>query len=119
MYIETKDFLLVHGWIKFDKKLENHTEKELVKLRTYKWELWYKNYTWNKIIIYWHNAFDWVQIREKTIWIDSWCVYWKSLTAYILETWEIYSQNALDIYINVYNKEKTIAEKIKNIFKKK
>lgn len=101
-YIETDDFLLLHWWMKYDKKIEDHSVTEIVNLREYNWELWYKNYNKDKKIIYWHNAVDWLQIREKTIWLDSWCVYWKSLTAYVLETWEIYSQNALNIYEKIY-----------------
>jgi hypothetical protein len=117
LYIEEDDFLLIHGGLIPNKKLEEHTEDEIVKLRYVNWELWYKQYEWEKKVIYGHNAVDWLQIREKTIWLDSWCVYWKFLTAYILETWEIYTQNALDIYENVYKKNKSILQKIKELFK--
>ena len=117
LYIEEKEYIVLHWWLIPNKKIENHSIDEITRLREYNWKLWYKYYNWNKKIIYWHNALDWLQIREKTIWIDSWCVYWKSLTAYILETWEIYSQNALDIYLNVFKKENFILEKIKKIFK--
>lgn len=101
MYIEEDNFILVHWWIIPGKKLEEHSLDEITRLRLYNNELWYKNYFWDKKIIYWHNAKDWLQIREKTIWLDSWCVYWKSLTAYILDSWEIYSQNALSVYENI------------------
>lgn len=102
LIIEKDNFLLIHAWLNVKKILWEHNEFELTNIRYINNELWYKKYTWEKIIIYWHNAVDWLQIREKTIWIDSWCVYWKSLTAYILETKEIYTQNAFDIYKNVY-----------------
>ena len=100
IYIENESFILVHWWLK-NKKIEEHTEDEITRTREVDWELWYNKYNWEKKVIYWHNALDWLQIREKTIWLDSWCVYWKSLTAYILETWEVYSQNSLDKYINI------------------
>lgn len=102
LYIEKENFILVHAWIINWIKLEDQTPEILTTIREENWELWYKNYIWDKKIIYWHNAIDWLQIRKKTIWLDSGCVYWKSLTAYVLETGEIYSQNALDNYINVY-----------------
>ena len=102
LYIKEDNFILVHAWIKNWVELKNQKVEDLINLREYNWKLWYKKYNWNKKIIYWHNALDWLQIRKNTIWLDSGCVYWKSLTAYILETWEIYSQNALNNYVNIY-----------------
>ena len=119
LFIETDDFIMVHWGIKYDKELKDHSESELIHLRDYEWKLWYNHYKWSKKIIYGHNAIDWIQIRKNTIWIDSGCVYWKSLTAYILESWEIYSQNALDIYEDVYPKHKSTLNKLKDIFNKK
>ena len=76
----------------------------------------HKYYKWKKKIIYWHRAEASLHITEKTIWLDSWCVYWKALTAYVLETWEIIQQSALDIYVNIYKWKKTVFQKIKSIF---
>lgn len=101
MYIEEDDFILVHWWLIPGKKLEDHSLDIITRLREYNQELWYEQYNWDKKIIYWHNAKDWLQIRKKTIWLDSGCVYWKSLTAYILDSWEIYSQNAFCSYENI------------------
>jgi hypothetical protein len=117
LYIEEDDFLLIHWGLIPNKKTEDHTEDELVKLRQINGVLWYNLYEWEKKVIYGHNAVDWLQIREKTIWLDSWCVYWKSLTAYVLETWEVFSQNALDIYENVYKQEKSVFHKVIWLFK--
>jgi hypothetical protein len=116
LFIEEEGFLLIHWWLNPNKSLEDHSIDEITRIREYNWTLWYKLYRWEKKVIYWHNAFDWLQIRENTLWLDSWCVYWKSLTAYILETWEIYSQNALDIYLNVF-KNNSLLDKIIKIFK--
>ena len=112
LYIENKNFILVHAWIENAIELNNQKIDILTSVREINKKLWYKNYNWDKKIIYWHNALDGLQIRENTVWLDSGCVYWKSLTAYVLETWEIYSQNALDNYVDVY-------KKIKNEFKPK
>ncbi len=117
LYIEETDFILLHWWLIPNKKLNEHNIDEITRIREYNWTLWYKLYKWKKKIIYWHNALDWLQIRKNTIWLDSWCVYWKSLTAYILETWEIYSQNASEIYLNVFKNTNTIFDKIIKLFK--
>ncbi|MCD5385321.1 metallophosphoesterase [Candidatus Gracilibacteria bacterium] len=117
LYIEEKEYIVLHGGLIPNKKIEDHSIDEITRLREYNGKLWYKYYNGNKKIIYGHNALDGLQIREKTIGIDSGCVYGKSLTAYILETGEIYSQNALDIYLNVFKKENFILEKLKKIFK--
>ena len=115
LYIEEKDFLLIHWWIIPWRKLKEHKAEEICNLRTYKWKPWYKYYKWNKKIIYWHWAIEGLNIRENTIWLDSWCVYWNYLTAYILETWEIIKQEALKQYIDPY-KKKSIISKIKGLF---
>lgn len=117
LYIEEKDFILLHWWLVPNKKLKDHSVDEITRIREYNWTLWYNLYKWKKKVIYWHNALDWLQIRKNTIWLDSWCVYWKSLTAYILETWEIYSQNASNIYLDVFNSKSSFLNKILKIFK--
>jgi len=104
VYIEKENFLLVHWWLIPWKKLEDHTKKELVNTTEINWKAWYLSYNWCKKIIYWHWWEDWLRIRKNTIWLDTWCVYWKWLTAYILETWEIIQQSSKDIYINLYEK---------------
>ena len=109
LYIKNKDFILVHWGRMPWKKLKEHKPDEITRLRDYKWQPWYELYEKDKKIIYWHRAVDWLRIRKNTIWIDTWCVYWKMLTAYVLETWEVIQQQALDIYINVY-KEKILNE---------
>lgn len=101
-YIEEDNFIVLHAWVIPWKTLKEHTIDEITRTREIKWKPWYEYYKWKKKIIYGHWAVDWVRVRKNTVWIDSWCVYWKNLTAYILETWEIYSENALDHYINIY-----------------
>lgn len=110
-YIETPNFLLLHGWLIPWKKLSEHSIKEITSTREYNNKPWYYYYKWIKKVIYWHWWLDWLRIRKNTIWLDTWCVYGNRLTAYILETWEVIQQTALDIYINVYkNKNRNIKE---------
>lgn len=114
-FIEEKDFLLLHWWLIPWKKLEDHDIEEITRTRDIDWKPWYDFYTWNKKIIYWHWAVDWLRITKNTVWLDSWCVYWKAMTAYILETWEIYQQSANDIYLNVYKRHKYLESIVNKI----
>ena len=102
LYIEQKDFILLHWGILPWKKLSEHTAVEITNLTKYKWKAWYLYYTNSKKIIYWHWEANWLKIRDNTIWLDSWCVRGNELTAYILETWEIIQQKALRQYVNPF-----------------
>lgn len=105
LYLENENFILIHWWLIPWKDLKDHNIDEITKIREYRWKPWYEYYTWDKMIFYWHRATEWLRVSQNTIWLDSWCVYWKWLTAYILETWEIISQSALDTYVNVYKRK--------------
>jgi len=118
LYIEENDFLLIHWWLIPNKKPENHTAEEICNLRIYKWKPWYEYYTWNKKIVYGHWAIAWLNIRENTIWLDSGCCYWKFLTAYTLETWDVLFQKALEQYVDPL-KNKSIIYKMINYLKNK
>ena len=102
LYIEEENFILLHWWLIPWKKIDDHKIEEITKLRDYNWKPWFEYYKWTKKVIYWHWWTEWLKILKNTIWLDSWCVYWKWLTAYTLETWEIISQSSLDRYVNVY-----------------
>jgi len=104
LYIEKEDFLLIHWWLNPDKKLSEHTIDEITKIREINDKPWFEQYTGNTKIIYWHWALNWLSIRWNTIWLDTWCLYGWALTAYVLETWDIYSQPALDIYQDIFTK---------------
>ena len=101
LWIESKDWILLHWGLVPGKNLESQTLDEITRIRDYNWKPWYKFYTWEKVIIYWHWAADGLRIRENTKWLDSGCVYWKRLTAYIWETKEIIQQSALNIYVDI------------------
>jgi len=103
IYIEKENFILLHAWLIPGKKIENHTLDEITRTRDIDGKPWYEYYTWKKKIIYGHWAIDGIRIRQNTIGLDSGCVYGKMLSAYILETWEIIQQQALNLYINVYD----------------
>jgi hypothetical protein len=118
-YIEWDNFILIHGGLIPNKELKDHSEYEIAYLREYEWRPWYSYYNGEKKIIYWHWVMDWLQIREKTIWLDSGCVYGWFLSAYILETNEIIWQKALAMYSNPYSQSEklNILQKIKHFIK--
>ena len=106
--IEEKNFILVHAWLlNWDLKDQN--------IETLTWtdkkvkNDWFLDYKWTKLIIYWHNSSRWIRKFGNTLWIDSWCVFWWYLTAYILESWEIIQQKAFKRYEKTeYNIKKDI-----------
>lgn len=105
LYIKDKDFLVIHWWLNPSKKLEEQSVDELTRIREINNKPWYEQYKWNKTVIYGHWAINGLNIYNNTIWLDWWCVYGRSLHAYILETWEIYTQQALKCYQDVFIKD--------------
>lgn len=101
-YIETDNFILIHWWLNPKKTLEEHSKIEITTIREINWIAWYKFYKWDKKVIYGHWALEWINVRKNTIWIDSGCCYWKYLSAYILETWELIQQKALKTYFEIW-----------------
>jgi len=101
-YIKTKDWILLHAWVIPWKKLKEHDIDEITRVREIDWKKWYEYYNKNrKKIIYWHYAVDWLKIRENTIGLDSWCVYWKQLTAYAYEPWKVFQEQAKKQYVKI------------------
>jgi hypothetical protein len=101
LYIEEDNFILIHLWLKPNKKVEDHTAEELTTLRVINKKPWYKLYNWEKKVIYWHWAHQWVNIRKNVIWLDSGCCFWWFLSAYILETEELIQIASLDQYSHI------------------
>ncbi len=101
-YIETNDFLMIHGWLIPWKKPCEHELDEITRLREYRWKPWHSYYTWDKLIIYGHWAVQWFHRTHNTIWLDTWCLYGKKLTAYILEEDKFIYQKALKQYRNPF-----------------
>jgi len=95
LWIETDNWILLHWGLVPWKKLEEHHLDEITRIRTYDWKAWYEYYNQDKKVIYGHWAVDWLRVRKNTIWLDTWCVYWKRLTAYVFETGEIVQQSFL------------------------
>jgi len=99
LWIESSDWILLHGGLVPGKSLEQHSVDEITRIRLYEWKPWYEYYDWEKTIIYWHWAADGLRFRQKTKGLDTGCVYGKRLTAYIWETGEIIQQSAFKTYL--------------------
>ena len=105
LYIDLGDILLLHWWLDPNKTLEQHTEDEITRIREINDLPWFEQYAGDKKIIYGHWAQNWLNIYNNTIWLDGGCVYWRALHAYILESWNIVTQQALKCYIDVFKKD--------------
>ncbi len=104
--IEWINFILVHaGFLPeygIDTPIENATT-----VREYEWKPWYEYYAWDKLIIYGHWAAEWLRLRSNTIGLDTGCCFWGHLTAYCLESWDIWQVRANAVYTEPANwKEK-------------
>lgn len=95
--IEREDFILVHGGLHPDHGIE--TPVELATLtRLIDGKPWYESYHGDKLVIYGHFAVDSLRIRSNTIGIDTGCCFGGHLTAYCLETREIWQVHAKHVY---------------------
>jgi hypothetical protein len=95
--IERDEFILVHGGFHPDYGIR--TPKEIATLiRLHEWRPWYEYYTWEKPVIYGHWAVEWLRIRPNTIWLDTGCCFGGALTAYCLESGEIWQVRAHAVY---------------------
>lgn len=90
LYIEEDDFIAVHGGIAPNRSPKECSKKILTTIRTWDGEgknlnrpsdpPWYTLYTGNKTVIYGHYAAKGLQVHEKTIGLDSGCVFGGHLT---------------------------------------
>lgn len=95
--VETDEFILVHAWLHPD--FWSSTPPEIATIiRIHEGRPWYEYYTGKKKVIYGHWAVDGLRIRENTIWLDTGCCFGGHLTAYCLESGEIWQVHAHDIY---------------------
>lgn len=94
--IERDNFILVHGGLHPD--FGTNTPREVSTLiRLINGKPWYDSYTGTKPVIYWHWAVDGLRIRPNTIGLDSGCCFGGHLSAYCLETQEIWQVRANQI----------------------
>lgn len=102
------NFLLVHAGVVPDIAVEKTPHRFLCTMRT--WDgrgfdlknennpAWYQLYHGEKMIIYGHWAKEGLNVRSKTIGLDSGCVYGKKLSCLIFPSKEIVQVNAQKAY---------------------
>ena len=108
LFIETDRFLAVHGGLEPYKHPSESSPEIIQNIRTWdgkgkdlksdKNPPWYEFYHGEKPVIYGHWASEGLTIRKNTIGLDSGCVYGNSLSAFILETGQIYQVMAKRVY---------------------
>ncbi len=107
-YIETRDFILVHGGVIPGISLKDTDSLILTSIRTWDGEgidlsnpdnpPWFDFYKDPKLVVFGHWAAVNGIVRENVIGIDTGCVYGKELTALILPERELISVPAASVY---------------------
>jgi serine/threonine protein phosphatase 1 len=96
--IEQEEFILVHGGLHPDYSMQ--TPKEIATLiRLVDGRPWYESYIGTKPVIYGHWAAEGLRIRANTIGLDTGCCFGWALTAYCLESGEIWQVRANAVYV--------------------
>jgi len=110
-FIEEESFIVVHGGVIPEVPLHKTEPYILTQIRTWDGEgkdmrnvenpPWYELYKGGKTIVYGHWAAKGLNIREKTIGLDSGCCFGKKLSLLHLETKEIVQVDAKEAYIKI------------------
>ena len=99
-WIEEDDFILVHAGFEPWIPLQNQDVHTLVNIRE-----WRKDYKWNKLVVFGHDAAQGLVKTSNVAGIDTGCVYWGYLTAFVFDSQEIFQVASLDYYTQA-NKQK-------------
>ena len=110
-YIETPNYIVVHGGLEPNRSLNETDPLVLVNIRTWEGSTqqmyrpgappWYSFYKGKKPVFYGHWATQGIHIESNTYCLDSGCVYGRSLTGIWAETKEIVQVPARKIYCPV------------------
>lgn len=110
-YIETEDYLVVHGGLAPGQKPEDTPPELLANIRTWddkgkdlknpKNPAWHDLYKDEKLVVYGHWAIQGFLSKENSVCLDSGCVYGKDLSALILPEREIIRVKARRAYVSI------------------
>lgn len=95
--IERDDFILVHAGLHPDYGVDTPLEIATL-IRLVDGKPWYESYNWNKLVIYGHWAVDGLRVRQYTIGLDTGCCFGGHLTAFCLETRDIWQVRSGGVY---------------------
>ncbi len=91
--IEREDFIVIHGGIHPEYGLDTPLEIATL-IRNVDGKQWYLSYAGEKPVFYGHWATEWLRIRTNTIGLDTGCCFGWALTAYCLESREVWQVRA-------------------------
>ncbi len=98
-YLDLPEAIVVHAGVRPKIRLEKQSKEDLCHLRNLENDKpWYEAYTGKKLIVYGHWARQGLSVKDKTIGLDSGCVYGKQLSALILPERKIVQVQAKKIY---------------------
>lgn len=100
--IERDNFIVVHGGLHPDYGMDTPVEISTL-IRIANGKPWYESYTGTKPIIYGHWAAEWLRMRANTIGLDTGCCFGGALTAYCLESGEVWQVRANRVYTEPAN----------------
>ncbi|MDC1175001.1 metallophosphoesterase [Bacteriovoracaceae bacterium] len=100
-YIESEDWIAVHGGIEPDKSLENSDPAILSSIRLIEGKPWYDYYQGDRTVLFGHWAKLGLFFGEKIICLDSRCCYGGTLSAFIWEEKKLVQLKALDKYFDM------------------
>jgi predicted phosphodiesterase len=103
--IDLGSHLVVHAGLRPNVELHSQTTDDLILLRTLgpdresnEGTPWYQVYSGEQIVIFGHWPSPEPRRSKKAIGLDTGCVYGHQLSAYVIETDEFFSVNALKVY---------------------
>jgi diadenosine tetraphosphatase ApaH/serine/threonine PP2A family protein phosphatase len=98
LFIEEKDFLIVHAGLLPGKKPQEMNSQLITTLRVWKGKPWYDQYHGKKLTIFGHWSAKGLVIKNNCIGLDTGCVYGGQLTALSLPDKKIFQVPALKQY---------------------
>lgn len=111
VYIETKDFIVVHGGIIPGEDITDSHPRMLTRIRN--WDdkkkclgtsqdpPWYDFYHGDKLVIFGHWAAKGLVWRDNAIGLDTGCVYGRKLSCLVMPGRQLVQIDALDVYEEV------------------
>lgn len=108
-YIEDTEWIVVHAGIRPGVPLYQQNPVDLTHLRMLEPEdiPWHQAYQGEKLIAYGHWAKQGLNVQERTIGLDSGCVYGKKLSALVLPERKIVTVDAKKVYCPIRTPDKT------------
>jgi hypothetical protein len=108
-FIETKEFIAVHGGIVPGEHPSESVRRDILTIRTWNEKKhthgdeydapWHDLYEGKKLVVYGHWAAQGLKIKENSIGLDSGCVYGRTLSAVVLPERKIVQALARRVYM--------------------